>query len=57
MKKKLAGMGKEVESKEIGELVMKALKKLDKVAYIRFASVYQAFEDVGDFKKQLREIK
>jgi transcriptional repressor NrdR len=49
--------GKEVESKAIGEQVMKELKKLDKVAYIRFASVYQDFKDLSDFKKELRELK
>lgn len=46
--------GKEVESKEVGELVIKALKKLDKVAYIRFASVYHDFKDIADFKKEMR---
>lgn len=48
--------GKEVSSKEIGELVMKALKKLDKVAYIRFASVYHDFKDAKDFKKEIKEL-
>ena len=36
---------------------MKELKKTDKVAYIRFASVYRDFKDVKDFKKELRELK
>jgi transcriptional repressor NrdR len=45
---------KEIKSEVIGEMIMKALKKLDKVAYIRFASVYREFKDVGDFKKELR---
>ena len=49
--------GKEVESRLVGEQVMKELKKLDKVAYIRFASVYRDFKDVKDFKKELRELK
>ncbi len=49
--------GKEIKSKFIGELVMKALKKLDKVAYIRFASVYREFKDIKDFEKELKEIK
>lgn len=49
--------GREVESKIIGEEVMRALKKLDKVAYIRFASVYRDFKDVGDFKKAMKEVK
>ena len=44
---------KEVPSKLIGELVMNKLNKLDKVAYIRFASVYKQFTDVEDFKKEL----
>ena len=49
--------GKEVESQVIGELVIKALKKLDKVAYIRFASVYKDFQDISDFKKEIKEVK
>ena len=40
---------REITSREIGEMVMKELLKLDKVAYIRFASVYKSFQDVGDF--------
>jgi transcriptional repressor NrdR len=48
---------KEVPTKFIGELVMKNLKKLDKVAYIRFASVYRDFKDVNDFEKELKAIK
>ncbi len=43
----------EVSSAEIGELVMKKLKAVDKVAYIRFASVYREFADVEDFEKEL----
>lgn len=46
----------EVRSKIIGEKVMKELKKLDKVAYIRFASVYREFADVTDFQKELKEL-
>ena len=45
---------KEIKSSGIGELVMKKIKKLDNVAYIRFSSVYRDFQDVGDFKKELR---
>jgi len=45
---------KEIKSDFIGELVMKKIKKLDNVAYIRFASVYRDFQDVSDFKKELR---
>ena len=48
---------KEVPSKLIGELIMKNLKKLDKIAYIRFASVYRDFKDIGDFEKEIKEIK
>ena len=47
---------KEVRTEMIGELVMKALKKLDKVAYIRFASVYRDFKDINDFKKEIKEL-
>jgi len=47
---------KEVKTQTIGELVTRALKKLDKVAYIRFASVYRDFKDVSDFKKELKEL-
>ena len=45
---------KEIKSRPIGELVMKKIKKLDNVAYIRFASVYRDFQDIKDFKKELR---
>ena len=48
---------REVNSDRIGELVMRELKKLDKVAYIRFASVYRNFEDVDEFSDAIREIK
>jgi transcriptional repressor NrdR len=48
---------KEIKSSAIGELVMKKIKKLDNVAYIRFASVYRDFQDVKDFKKELRGLK
>ena len=46
----------EVPSTEIGELVMKRLKSLDKVAYIRFASVYREFDDVDSFKKEIQSL-
>jgi len=48
---------KEIPSKIIGEKVIKELKKLDKVAYIRFASVYRDFKDVNDFKKELKDLR
>lgn len=47
---------KEVKSSTIGELVMKRIKKIDNVAYIRFASVYREFKDVKDFKKLMKEV-
>ncbi|GBE20591.1 MAG TPA: transcriptional repressor NrdR [Candidatus Pacearchaeota archaeon] len=47
---------KEVKSSIVGELTMKKIKKLDNVAYIRFASVYRDFQDVSDFKKELKEL-
>ena len=47
----------DIPSKLIGELVMKELKKLDKVAYIRFASVYKDFEDIGSFEDELKKLK
>ena len=52
----LGGKG-EVTSQEIGDLVMKHLKDLDRVAYIRFASVYKKFEEPEDFKRVLQEVK
>lgn len=45
---------KELKSSVIGEIIMKKIKKLDNVAYIRFASVYRNFQDVKDFKKELK---
>ena len=50
--------GKEtISSQEIGDLVMKYLKKLDRIAYIRFASVYKQFEEPDDFRQLLLEVK
>lgn len=49
--------GKEIKTSTIGEMVMKKLKKLDKVAYIRFASVYREFKDINDFRKEIKTIK
>jgi transcriptional repressor NrdR len=48
---------REVPSDRIGELVMRELKKLDKIAYIRFASVYRNFADVDEFSDVIREVK
>ena len=47
---------REVASNRIGELVMLELKKLDKIAYVRFASVYRSFEDIDDFKTLVDEV-
>ena len=47
---------KEVPSKEIAERLAAALKRIDKVAYVRFASVYRQFEDVGEFIDEAREL-
>ncbi len=46
----------EMSTKKIGEMVMKALNKIDKVAYIRFASVYKDFEDVDSFKEEIEKL-
>ena len=48
---------REVASTRIGELVMQELKKLDKVAYVRFASVYRSFEDIDEFKTLVDEVR
>lgn len=47
---------REVKSEFIGELIMEALKKLDKVAYVRFASVYRSFEDVKEFGEEIARL-
>lgn len=46
----------EVGSREVGQIVMKHLKKIDQVAYIRFASVYESFEDIKIFKQELNKL-
>lgn len=57
IEEKLLNLGlREVLSTRIGELVMFELKKLDKVAYVRFASVYRSFEDIDDFKTLVDEV-
>ena len=48
---------REIGSRQIGEMVMKELLKLDKVAYIRFASVYKSFQDVGDFTEAVEAVR
>lgn len=48
---------REMSTREIGERVMKALRELDQVAYVRFASVYRRFDDVDSFVQELQELK
>ncbi len=47
---------REIPTRQIGEMVMLALKPLDKVAYIRFASVYKSFQDVDDFRHVIKDL-
>jgi transcriptional repressor NrdR len=54
--KLLATGAREVPSTRLGELVMRELKRIDKVAYVRFASVYRSFEDVDEFRQLIRDI-
>jgi transcriptional repressor NrdR len=54
--KLLATGAREIASTRLGELVMRELKRIDKVAYVRFASVYRSFEDVDEFRQLIREI-
>jgi len=57
VEEKLLNLGlREVQSTRIGELVMRELKKLDKVAYVRFASVYRNFEDIDAFRTLVDEV-
>jgi len=48
---------REIESRRIGEMVMRELHKLDQVAYIRFASVYRSFQGVDDFRDAIKEVQ
>ncbi len=48
---------REISSKDIGEIVMKQLHSFDKIAYVRFASVYRDFKDVKTFEKELKKLK
>ena len=58
IEEKLLNLGlREVPSTRLGELVMRELKKLDKVAYVRFASVYRSFEDIDEFKTLVDEVR
>ena len=55
---KLLSLGeREIASRKIGEMVMQELYKLDKVAFIRFASVYRSFQDVDDFHDAIKEVQ
>jgi len=54
--KLLASGAREMPSTKLGEYVMRELKRIDKVAYVRFASVYRSFEDVDEFRQLIREI-
>jgi len=57
IEEKLLALGlREVSSTRIGEWVMRELKKLDKVAYVRFASVYRSFEDIDEFRTLVNEV-
>ena len=58
IEEKLLNLGqREILSARLGELVMRELKKLDKVAYIRFASVYRSFEDIDEFRALVDEVR
>lgn len=58
IEERLMALGeKEIPTARIGEMVMRELKRLDKVAYIRFASVYRSFEDLESFESALKELK
>ncbi len=57
IEEKLLTLGeREIPSEKVGEMVMRELKKIDKVAYVRFASVYRNFEDVDEFSDLVREV-
>ena len=58
IEEKLLTLGeREVPSKVVGELVMRELRRLDKIAWVRFASVYRNFEDVGEFRAAIKEVQ
>lgn len=58
IEEKLLSLGlREIDSEKIGELVMRELKRLDKIAYVRFASVYRSFEDVDEFADAIEEVR
>jgi transcriptional repressor NrdR len=55
-RKLLASGLREIPSTRVGELVMRELKRIDKIAYVRFASVYRRFEDVDEFRQLIQDI-
>lgn len=58
IEERLLSLGlREVGSERVGELVMRELKKLDKIGYVRFASVYRSFEDVDEFADAIEEVQ
>lgn len=58
IEEKLLNLGqREILSSRIGELVMRELKKLDKVAYVRYASVYRSFEDIDELRALVDEVR
>lgn len=58
IKHALQAMGeREVESRVVGELVMEQLRKLDEVAYVRFASVYRSFQDISEFQQEIDRLQ
>ena len=57
IKNRLRATGeRELDSRVLGELVMEALKRLDQVAYVRFASVYRSFQDLNEFQKEIASL-
>jgi transcriptional repressor NrdR len=57
VEERLRRHGPEVSSQQVGVEVLQALKKLDDVAYVRFASVYKGFEDIEDFRRELGRLQ
>lgn len=57
IRKLRAGGEREVSTRQLGEYVMKELKHMDQVAYVRFASVYRSFEDVSEFHREIEKLK
>ncbi|MBR5192648.1 MAG: transcriptional repressor NrdR [Clostridia bacterium] len=55
-KKIYNSLAQEIQSKEIGEMVMEGLKEIDEVAYVRFASVYRSFTDISSFMSELQKM-